>query len=117
MLAAMAMQIPNTSLTDAYNAARVNAMAEDLTDSSDQIRRLEIQVGHLRTLNRALVEYLARQADLTPQTFLDQLPQDHTPRSANEPIPCKSCGTLISPDSRACYSCGQKIEADVYILG
>lgn len=111
------MQIPNTSLNDAYNAARVDSISGDMTDFSDKIRRLEVQVGHLRTLNRALVEYLAQQAGLAPQTFLDQLPQDVSTKTGPEPIPCPSCGALISPDSRACYSCGKKIEADVYILG
>jgi len=111
------MNIPRTSITDIYNAARINSVADDVNDFGARIQALETQVVHLRTLNRALVEYLAAQSGLTPQALLDHLSHQHPDQPAAETLHCKSCGTVISRDSKACYSCGRKIDADVYILG
>lgn len=113
----MGMKIFRPSLSEVYKQIQINNAVPDLTDVGSRIQSLETQVEHLRALNRALIEYLAHNANLSPQAFLEQL-SEQNPKAQHEPtLHCPSCGTLIASDAKACYSCGMKVGTDTYILG
>ncbi|MFD0895200.1 zinc ribbon domain-containing protein [Luteolibacter ambystomatis] len=105
------------SLTEVYKQIQINHSAPDLTDVGSRIQSLETQVEHLRALNRALIEHLADQSNLSPQAFLEQLSKEHPKQEAEHTLHCPSCGTLIASDAKACYSCGMNVGTDTYILG
>ncbi len=111
------MNIPRTTLADVYNGTKIASAVDEITDFGSRIHSLEIQVEHLRTLNRALIEHMASNSDLSPHEFLERLSLEHPAQSISETTHCKSCGTLIASDAKACYSCGKLLESDAYILG
>lgn len=113
----MGMKIFRPSLSEIYKQVQINNAVPDLTDAGSRIQSLETQVEHLRALNRALIEYLADHANLSPQAFLEQLSKEHPKQAAEHTLHCPSCGTLIASDAKACYSCGMKVATDTYILG
>lgn len=111
------MNLQQPSLGEVYNSFKIEAVAHEVGDYSERLKSLENQVGHLRSLNRALIEHLAAEAKLSPHQFLEQLSHEHPAKAAAATKHCKSCGTLIASDAKACYCCGMAVEADVYILG
>ena len=111
------MNLQQPSLGEVYNSFKIDSVVSEVSDYADRLKSLEKQVEHLRSLNRALIEHLAANSNLSPHEFLDRLSHEHPAKPVSETTHCKSCGTLIASDARACYSCGKLLESDAYILG
>ncbi len=111
------MNLQQTSMGEIYNSFKIDSVASKVSDYSDRLKSLETQVGHLRALNRVLIEHLAANSNLSPQDFLDRISHEHPEKPVSETTHCKSCGTLIASDAKACYSCGKLLDSDAYILG